>query len=86
MDSIVLDATDLPARPQVGDRAEFFGAGLPIEAAAAACGTIGYELLTAVGGLARPRRGLGVRVERRYLWKGAPAEESLAGAEGMNDA
>lgn len=66
MDLIVLDATDAPV-PAIGDRAEFFGPRLPIEAAAAAAGTIGYELLTGVGGLARPRPGLGGRVVRRYV-------------------
>jgi len=82
MDLIVLDATDVPARPKIGDRAEFFGPNLSIDAAAEACGTIGYELLTGIGGLARPRKGLGGRVQRRYLWAGAPAPENLAGAEG----
>lgn len=82
MDLIVLDATDSPKPPAIGDRAEFFGPSLPIDEAAASCGTIGYELLTGVGGLARPRRGLGGRVERRYLWNGAPADASLVGAEG----
>lgn len=82
MDLIVLDATDLKERPKIGDRAEFFGPNLSIDKAAEACGTIGYELLTGVGGLARPRLGLGGRVKRRYLWEGAPAPESLVGAEG----
>lgn len=82
MDLIVLDATDASVRPQIGDRAEFFGRKLPVETAAEAFGTIGYELLTNVGGLARPRPGLGGRVHRRYLWDGAPAPESLVGAEG----
>lgn len=83
MDLIILDATDLPAAPEIGDRAEFFGPRLSIDQAAAACGTIGYELLTGVGGLARPRRGLGARVERRYLWNGAPADAKLTGDEGI---
>lgn len=83
MDLIVLDVTAAPARPKIGDQAEFFGANYSIDAAAEACGTIGYELLTGIGGLARPRKGLGGRVERRYLWAGAPAPESLAGAKGM---
>lgn len=82
MDLIVLDATRLNARPAPGDRAEFFGPNLPIEDAANACGTIGYELLTGIGGLARPRRGLGGRVERRYLFAGAPADDRFTGAEG----
>ncbi|MEK7266092.1 MAG: alanine racemase [Pseudomonadota bacterium] len=83
MDLIVLDATDAPERPKIGDRAEFFGRAFSIDAAAEACGTIGYELLTGVGGLARQRGGLGGRVARRYLFDGAPAAQSLAGAEGM---
>ncbi len=83
MDLIVLDATRA-APVRIGDRAEFFGARLRIEDAAAACGTLAYELLTNIGGLARPQSliggGLGGRVRRRYLFAGAPA--SLAGAEG----
>ncbi len=82
MDLIVLDATALRARPAPGARAEFFGPNLPIEDTANACGTIGYELLTGIGGLARPRRGLGGRVERRYLFAGAPADDRFSGAEG----
>ncbi len=80
MDLIVLDATDLPIRPEIGDRAEFFGPNLSIDTAATDCGTIGYELLTGVGGLAR---GLGGRVQRRYLWGSAPAGENPPGAEGI---
>jgi alanine racemase len=75
MDLTVLDVSDAPAPPQIGDRAEFFGERISIDAAAKACGTIGYELLTHVGGLARPRPGLGGRVRRRYLWAGAPLAE-----------
>lgn len=82
MDLIVLDATDAPERPKIGDRAEFFGITISIDAAAEACGTIGYELLTGIGGLARRRTGLGGRVERRYLWEGAPASEALLGGQG----
>lgn len=81
MDLIVLDVTGA-SRPKIGDRAEFFGPNLLIDKAAASCGTIGYELLTGVGGLARPRKGLGARVLRRYLWNGAPADADIAGAEG----
>ena len=55
MDLLIVDATEAgPVR--TGDRAELFGASLPIDAAAAAAGTIAYELLTRVGG----------RVARRY--------------------
>lgn len=82
MDLIVLDVTEAPQPLKIGDRAEFFGPLLSIDDAASACGTIGYELLTGVGGLARPRGGLGGRVERRYLWNGALADPSLAGDEG----
>ncbi|MEZ5914172.1 MAG: alanine racemase [Parvularculaceae bacterium] len=79
MDLIVLDATDAPNRPDIGDRAEFFGPAMPIDAVAKACGTIGYELLTAIGGLAKRQSALGLRVERRYLWNGAPADATIAG-------
>lgn len=83
MDLIVLDVTDAPHVPAVGERAEFFGPNLSIDRQAAHCGTIGYELLTAVGGLSRMRHdGLGVRVERRYLFGGAPASAALVGPEG----
>ncbi len=79
MDLIVLDVTDAAEPLAVGDRAEFFGANLPIDDQAARCGTIGYELLTGVGGLSRPRDGgLGVRVERRYLIDGRMAEGEVA--------
>ena len=77
MDLIVLDVTAGPS-VEIGDRAEFFGPDLNIDEAAAACGTIGYELLTVIGGLTQ-RRSLGERVRRRYLWNGAPIE-SLPGA------
>lgn len=85
MDLTVLDVTAAPAPPEVGDRAEFFGNALAIDDQAARCGTIGYELLTAVGGLSGPRGGgaLGGRVERRYLFAGAPASPSFTGPERM---
>ena len=83
MDLTVLDVTDAPRVPAVGERAEFFGANLSIDVQAANCGTVGYELLTGVGGLSRARAGgLGVRVERRYLFDGGPAGAALAGPEG----
>ncbi len=81
MDLIVLDVTSA-SPPAIGDRAEFFGPNLLIDNAAASCGTIGYELLTAIGGLARPRKGLGARVLRRYLWNGAPDGPEIADAGG----
>ena len=62
MDLTIVDITDAADPVRRGDRAEIFGRHLSINAQAAACGTIGYELLT----------GLGPRVVRRYLWDGAP--------------
>jgi alanine racemase len=47
MDMLMVDLTDLPSA-QVGDAVELWGAGLPIDEVATACGTIGYELLTKV--------------------------------------
>ncbi len=72
-DLIILDVSKAPQPVEIGDRAEFFGPRLPIEAAAAACGTLGYELLT----------GLGGRVVRRYLSGGAPMSDRGA-AEGSS--
>ncbi len=85
MDLIVLDVTAAQDVPKIGDRAEFFGKALLIDEQAARCGTIGYELLTAIGGLSGPRGhgALGGRVERRYLFAGAPAGQMLTGLEGM---
>jgi hypothetical protein len=73
MDLIVLDATSSGA--EIGDFAEFYGPRLAIEQAAAAAGMAPYELLTVIGGLARPAPGVGARVRRRYLWRGAPLAE-----------
>jgi alanine racemase len=84
MDLIVLDVTAAAEAVNVGDRAEFFGSMRPIDDQAADCGVIGYELLTGVGGLARPRKGLGGRVERRYLWGERPADAGLVGDEGKD--
>jgi len=86
MDLIVLDATTAPTSLAVGDRAEFFGPALSIDDQAARCGTIGYELLTAIGGLSRPRGpgALGGRVERRYFFAGVPAGLALTGVEGTS--
>jgi alanine racemase len=47
MDMIAVDATDLPS-VAVGDRAELWGANLPVEELATAAGTIPYELLCGV--------------------------------------
>ncbi len=81
MDQIVLDVSALPGPPATGEMAEFFGPNQSIDAVAAACGTIGYELITNVGGLARPRAGLGGRVIRRYVWGNTPAPSALVGDE-----
>ena len=54
MDLIAVDVTDAPCAR--GDYIELFGANVPIDAVAAAAGTIGYELLT----------GLSRRAERHY--------------------
>ena len=45
MDMITIDVTDLP-QVAIGDRAVLWGAELPVNEIASACGTIGYELLT----------------------------------------
>lgn len=66
MDLTTLDVTDAPTPVSPGDRAEFFGPNLPIEAAARACGTIGYELLTR----------LGPRVARRYVCARAASRDA----------
>ena len=47
MDMLAIDLTDLP-EAGLGDEVELWGAQLPIDRLAAACGTIGYELLTKV--------------------------------------
>ncbi|MBI1392058.1 MAG: alanine racemase [Alphaproteobacteria bacterium] len=67
MDLATIDITDAPTEVAAGDRVEVFGDKMPIESIAAACGTIGYELLTR----------LSPRVVRRYLVGGSPAPESL---------
>ncbi len=56
MDLIAVDVTDI-AGVMEGDWVELFGPNAPIDDAARAAGTIGYELLT----------GLSRRAERRYL-------------------
>ncbi|UXY52472.1 alanine racemase [Pseudomonas tohonis] len=56
MDMLAVDLTDLPEAVE-GDAVELWGAQLPVDELAAACGTIGYELLTKVT----------ARVPRRYL-------------------
>ena len=47
MDTITLDQTPVPTA-SIGTRVELWGAKLPIDDVAAACGTVGYELMCAV--------------------------------------
>ncbi len=47
MDKITVDITDI-ALARVGSAVELWGAQLPVDEVANACGTIGYDLLTAV--------------------------------------
>ncbi|MDH4559305.1 alanine racemase [Pseudomonas sp. BN417] len=56
MDMLAVDLSDMP-QARVGDPVELWGAQLPVDELAQACGTIGYELLTKVT----------ARVPRRYL-------------------
>jgi alanine racemase len=50
MDLMAVDATDIPdGQVRRGDMATLIGADLSIDELAAACGTIGYELLTNLG-------------------------------------
>lgn len=55
MDMLCVDITDLP-HAQLGAAVELWGAQLPVDEVARACGTIGYELLSKVT----------ARVPRRY--------------------
>lgn len=58
MDLTIFDVTDVPQNAiRAGDYIELIGANVPVDAAATAAGTIGYELLTA----------LGLRYQRRYI-------------------
>ena len=51
MDSVTLDATDAPEDDvREGDLVTLIGPGRPVDAVAADAGTIGYEILTALGG------------------------------------
>ena len=64
MDSIVLDASDLPQGAlKEGDMVELIGPHRSVDAVAADAGTIGYEILTS----------LGRRYYRRYLQAGPAA-------------
>jgi alanine racemase len=56
MDLVTLDVTDCAKHAKPGARVEFLGENAKLETQAAACGTLGYELLT----------GLGPRVQRVY--------------------
>ncbi|MET1078509.1 MAG: alanine racemase [Pseudomonas sp.] len=55
MDLLCVDLTDAP-QAQLGDEVELWGAQVPVDELAQACGTLGYELLTRVT----------ARVPRRY--------------------
>ena len=46
MDMTILDVTDLPDVPRVGDEAEFLGDGIGLGEVAAMAGTNEYEILT----------------------------------------
>jgi alanine racemase len=62
MDLTMFDVTDLgEGGVKAGDFIELFGPNLPIDEAAAAAGTVAYELLT----------GLGRRYHRIYVGAGA---------------
>jgi alanine racemase len=58
MDLTIFDVTDLPDNLiRAGDYIELFGKNIPVDDAARAAGTIGYEMLTSVG----------LRHERKYV-------------------
>ena len=57
MDTLTINATPIAETLQPGDRAELFGANIPLDETATQAGTIPYELLVRIG----------PRVERRYL-------------------
>jgi len=48
MDMLTVDVTELP-QVAIGDPVVLWGEGLPVEAVAAAAGTIPYELVCRVG-------------------------------------
>lgn len=50
MDLTTIDVSDLPDRPQIGDRVEFIGPKAGLEIQAEALGTLGYELTSRLGG------------------------------------
>ena len=47
MDMLTIDVTDVPSA-HVGSVVELWGKNLPVNRVAAACGTIGYELMCAI--------------------------------------
>lgn len=47
MDMLTIDVTDVPSA-RVGSVVELWGKNLPVNRVAAACGTIGYELICAL--------------------------------------
>ena len=62
MDLITLDVTDVPSRHlRIGAWVDLIGAGMDIDSVAGRAGTIGYEILTA----------LGRRYSRSYKGRGA---------------
>jgi alanine racemase len=64
MDLTMFDVTDLGGTVAHGDWIELFGPNIPVDEAAAAAGTIAYELLT----------GLGRRYDRHYVGGEMPAD------------
>ena len=48
MDMLTVDLTDLP-EAKIGSKVTLWGRGLPIDEVANAAGTIGYELMCALG-------------------------------------
>lgn len=69
MDSLTVDVTDLPpAAVREGAHAELVGPHAPLEAVAAAAGTIPYEILT----------GLGPRLARAYVGAAETSEQDDA--------
>jgi alanine racemase len=58
MDLTIFDVTGVPEHlVRAGDYIELFGSNIPVDDAARAAGTIGYEMLTSMG----------LRHQRRYI-------------------
>jgi alanine racemase len=70
MDMLSIDVTGTDAA--IGDLVVLWGPGLPVDVAARAAGTIGYELLTQLSG----------RVPRRYTGGESGQARTGAGTEG----